>query len=137
TYFEAMPEFVASPRPAWAALLAYVGGGTTYPWDELARSVDRHRRAARVVRVVISDQDFCSNYHRPPDEAERDRGLQGAVACGRFVALITNGNARTRDALIARGAQWIDVAAADEFPAVARALADALYPPGGGSGSAV
>lgn len=129
-HFEAMPDFVQSPRPAWGALLSYVGGGTVFPWRELARSAKRWRRTARVVRVVISDADFCFNFRAPEDPTARDDGLAEAVEHGQVIALLDGGDAATLDAVRARGVTVVPVAGWGSLPALARGLAAALYPTG-------
>ncbi|MCB9529231.1 MAG: hypothetical protein H6701_12760 [Myxococcales bacterium] len=128
--YKAMPDFVQSPRPAYGALLSYVGGGTVFPWDELRRSVRRWRRVARVVRVIISDTDFSWNYQSPSDAAARDEGIDEAVRHGQLIALLDGGLPEVLDALRARGVQVVPVAGWDALPAIARALAGALFPAG-------
>lgn len=129
--FEAMPDFVASPRLARAALLGYVGGGTRYPWEELHRSVGKWGRRAHIARVVISDSDFCYNVRRPPDEAVRDAALDGACRTGRLIALLDGGDAQTLRELGQRGVEVVPTRGMDQIPALARALAEALFPPDG------
>jgi hypothetical protein len=128
--FEAMPDFVQSPRPAYGALLSYVGGGTVFPWGELRQSARRWRRAARVVRVIISDADFSYNYRQPGDVAARDEGIAEAVAHGQVVALLDGGEPTALDAVRAQGVEVVPVAGWDSLPAMARALAVALFPNG-------
>ncbi len=130
--YEAMPAFVASARPAYAALLSYVGGGTVFPWGELQASVERHRRTARVVRVVISDADFSYNYRRPgrAGEAGRDAAIDGALQHGQLVTLLDGGEPGALDELRRRGVEVVPVAGWHALPAIARALAAALFPDG-------
>lgn len=127
--FEAMDDFVASPRPARAALLAYVGGGTRFPWEELLRSARAHRRTAKVVRVVITDRDFCHNWRRPGDPAVRDEALDLCRESGGFVALIDNGEAAAHAQMRAAGVQVVEVEGWQTLPTIARALARALFEP--------
>lgn len=129
-HFEAMPDFVQSPRPAWGALLSYVGGGTVFPWRELHRSAQRWRRAARVVRVIISDADFSYNFRAPEDLAARDEGLATAVQHGQVVALLDGGDPATLDAVRARGVEVVPVSGWSSLPILARGLAAALFPEG-------
>lgn len=132
--FEAMPDFVQSPRPARAALLAYVGGGTTFPWAELLRSARRWRRAARVVRVVLTDRDFCHNWRRPGDVTTRDAAVEQATAHGQLVALIDHGEAAAHRQMRAAGVQVVEVEGWQTLPAIARALARSLFPAGDADG---
>lgn len=129
---EAMPAFVASPRPAYAALLSYIGGGTVFPWGELRESAERHRRAARVVRVVISDADFSYNYRRPgrAKEAGRDAAIDGALRSGQLVTLLDGGEPGALAELRERGVEVVPVKGWDALPTIARALAEALFPDG-------
>ncbi len=125
--FEAMDDFVQSPRPARAALLAYVGGGTEFPWGELLQSARRWRRAARVVRVVITDADFCHNWRRPGDVAVRDEAVALCRESGGFIALIDGGDPASQKQMRASGLQVVEVAGWQTLPTVARELAAALF----------
>jgi len=131
--FEAMPDFVQSPRPARAALLAYVGGGTRFPWAELLRSARRWRRAARVVRIVITDRDFCHNWRRPGSVPIRAEAIDLCRQSGGFVALIDNGDPATHRAMRAAGVRVVEVQGWETLATFARELARALFDRRGGS----
>lgn len=125
--FEAMDDFVQSPRLARAALLAYVGGGTVFPWGELLRSARRWRRTARVVRLVITDRDFCHNWRRPGDVAERDAAVELCRESGGLIALIDRGEPKAHREMRAAGLRVVEVEGWQTLPTVARDLARALF----------
>lgn len=132
TDFVAMDDFVQSPRPARAALLSYIGGGTRFPWRELQRSARATRRQARVVRLVITDADFCQNWRHPGWPEARREGVEQAVAGGGFIALIDRGDKGLYPEMRAEGVEVVPVEGWETVPAVARSLARALFPDGGG-----
>lgn len=133
----AMPDFVTSERHAHAGLLTYVGGGTRFPWDVVYRSHARWRRAAAIVRVVISDSDFLANYLAPdvvlPGFSSPDlvtAALAVATQTPNALVLLLQVPseapevARLRDA----GARVVTVGGWSDLPAVARDLVKLLFP---------
>lgn len=120
-----MPSFVRSAHPAELALLEYIGGGTDFPWDVVAESIKKHRRIARVRRIVISDGDFLINYANPTPPGDARAIVSEAAAAGGFTGLLNihSGHeqvaAAGMDVVIVR--DWTTVGEA------ARALADTLF----------
>ncbi|MCB9553241.1 MAG: hypothetical protein H6705_15450 [Myxococcales bacterium] len=111
----------ARGRPG-GALVLYVGGGTVFPWGELHRSARRWRRAARVVRVIISDADFSYNYQPPEDPPPATKGSpRRAVRHGQVVALSTAAIRRRSTPSARARVQVVPVAGWDALPAIARA----------------
>lgn len=122
----AMDSFTRSTRPAYEALVGYIGGGTWFPWDELARSLKAWKRVARVRRVVLSDWDFISNFegHEPA------AGLcRTAAEAGGFTALL-NVSAYYEERAKALREAGVEVVRVEDWSTVAevaRALSGALF----------
>lgn len=83
-----MDDFVRAPERAERALLEYIGGGTDFPWDELASSTAKWRRLARVRRVVISDGDFVANARAPTPAVDVDAVLGEAARAGGITGIL-------------------------------------------------
>jgi hypothetical protein len=115
-------------------LLYYAGGGTLFPFDLL----EKHARERRdVLRVVISDGDFLSNVQ---SEKNALTALAEGVAASRVFAALLHlhptqheGAAKLLGGLDPARFRLVPVADAAGLGAAARALADALIPPPGGS----
>jgi hypothetical protein len=105
-------------------LMHYIGGGTDFPFDVLAESVEENR-AARPVRVVITDTDFDHNYDRLP---EHGRIFAEAVRrSGPLVLLLHAFDTPAVKRYRQQGAQVALVEALEDFPAMAAGLGRALF----------
>jgi hypothetical protein len=108
-------------------LMHYVGAGTVFPFDLLARSV-RECRSAQPIRVLITDRDFDSNYDSLPQHATI---LAEAVRASPHFILLLHCPREERVALYKRlGAQVVPVPEMDDFPRMAAALSFALFSEG-------
>jgi hypothetical protein len=115
-------------------LMHYVGGGTRFPFEVLADSVQEQRGQAPT-RVVISDGDFVSNCAGQP------QGCYDAAWVGRVPGLLREASAASaplvlllhavaeQDAkpLRALGAQVVLVEDMEDFPKMAVKLSRALF----------
>ncbi len=120
-----MPGFVRAAEPAERALLEYIGGGTDFPWDELAASVSRWRRLARVRRVVISDSDFLHNFASPTPPCAAAELIAEAARAGGFTGLLNL--YQGAEPLLAAGMEVVIVKDWSDVGRAARSLADALF----------
>ncbi len=120
-----MKEFTKSAEPAQRALLEYIGGGTDFPWDELASSVARFRRIARVRRIVISDSDFLYNATSPTPTVDVARVIGDAARAGGLTGLLAIGGGA--DHLIDMGMEVVSVAGWTGIANAARSLGEALF----------
>jgi hypothetical protein len=120
-----MEGFARAARPAQRKLVEYIGGGTDFPWDELALSTARYRRVARVRRVVLSDGDFLANAESPNPEVDVPSVIAAAVTAGGFTGLLNIGGGAEK--LAAYGMEIVSVADWTSVGQAARALADALF----------
>jgi hypothetical protein len=130
-----MAAFSASAEPAYRALLEYIGGGTEFPLDVLEASVRRHRRRARVFRIVFSDADFLVNiFGTTPKAAEGQRARLATLARAaeggdRLVAMLacavqTDALERLRES----GVEVIEVPDRRKLFEAAEALGRRLFP---------
>lgn len=106
-----------------AFLVGYIGRGTCFPFGLLRESTRTH--AARPpTRVVISDQDFLSNFHSHVDNpgflAEAARGSRA------LVSLLHLAGGYPVEGLRAAGARVAIVRHLDDLPATAAQLASCL-----------
>lgn len=106
-------------------LMHYLGGGTVFPFDILARSV-AECAGDQPIRVVISDSDFDANCAASP----RHPAILGeAVAkSARFILLQHFPVAAEVRSYRTLGATVIEVHKMDDFPRLATELALALFP---------
>jgi hypothetical protein len=101
----------------------YVGGGTDFPFDLLRQSV-AECRGRQPIRVVISDSDFHSNYHAEQQNAGTFAEA-GAASPHLILMLHATGD---RDGHYQRaGAKVLTVEQLEDYPAMAAALAAALF----------
>jgi hypothetical protein len=104
-------------------LMHYVGGGTDFPFDLLRRSVTECG-ACQPIRVVISDADFHCNYEADPAHetvfAEAARAVPHPVL---MLHATGDPEGRYRRA----GAKVITIKELEDYPAMAAALATALF----------
>jgi len=130
----AMPEFSAAAAPAHRGLLKHIGRGTMFPFPDLAASIARHRRRARVFRVLLSDADFLHNVFQggkgAPETLEgRLAALGSAARAGdRFVALLVAGVAPAqRKQLEGTGIAVVALPSRDQLYDAAHALGRRLF----------
>jgi hypothetical protein len=127
--------YSGSPVPFWEwcrsevelsrFLMHYVGGGTEFPFDLLRKSVVECR-AAQPTRVIISDSDFHHNYDHTADRAAfADAGRASPHLILMLHATDDQGGRYAR-----AGARVITVKELEDYPAMAAALANALFEEG-------
>jgi hypothetical protein len=102
----------------------YVGAGTDFPFDLLARSL-AECGADQPTRVVISDSDFDANYAAAPANARVF--ADAARSPGRLILLLHGPDSPRRDPYRKAGASVVPVTELENYPATAAALADALF----------
>lgn len=105
-------------------LMHYVGGGTRFPFEVLARSV-AECAADQPIRVVISDSDFHHNYASNPENA----GVfaEAATRSARLILLLHQPNPDAAKVYTSAGATVITIAEMEDFPRMAADLAGALF----------
>jgi hypothetical protein len=104
-------------------LMHYVGGGTEFPFDLLRRSVSECP-SAQPIRVVITDGDFHNNYNKAPGAP--GAFAEAAGASPHFVLMLhATGDEGGRYGRA--GAKVITVEDLEDYPAMAAALAAALF----------
>jgi hypothetical protein len=105
-------------------LMQYIGGGTEFPFPVLRQSL-AECGADQPVRVVITDHDFNANYRARPDNA----GIVAeAVARSPHVVLMLHAPDPTwTEQYKATGARVVVVKEMGDYPAMAAALAGALF----------
>jgi hypothetical protein len=104
-------------------LMHYVGGGTEFPFDLLRSSVSECRDL-QPIRVVISDGDFHANYAAAPDRADV---FAEAVAASPHFVLMLHATGDVDGRYGRAGAKVVTVAELEDYPAMAAALAAALF----------
>jgi hypothetical protein len=114
-------EWCRSEREMSRFLMHYIGGGTRFPFDVLAESV-QSCGAEQPVRVVISDHDFDTN-HADDDKAG---ALADAAARSRPLVLLLHNSAR-HGVYRALGARVVPVDTMDDYPRMAAGLSRALF----------
>lgn len=120
-------QFCRSEKILSKFLMRYIGGGTSFPFDVLAESVESERHL-QPIRVVITDVDFDFNYDSRPENAAIVR--RAAERSPAFVLLL---HAPTRDRVRLyeqAGARVVPVRTLSDFPVMAAALAHSLFDPG-------
>jgi hypothetical protein len=104
-------------------LMHYVGGGTAFPFDLLGESVAACR-GRQPIRVVITDGDFHHNYN----EAAPNAGtFAEAAAVSPHLILMLHATGDIEGRYQRAGAKVITVAEMEDYPAMAAALAAALF----------
>lgn len=106
-------------------LMHYVGGGTAFPFDVLAASLEECR-GNQPVRVVITDLDFDANYRR--DLAHGRVFAEAVLASPRAVLLLHRPLPESVATYRSAGATVVEVPRMDDFPGVAADLSRALFP---------
>jgi hypothetical protein len=106
-------------------LMHYLGAGTIFPFEILARSV-AECGDDQPIRVVISDRDFDMNFNA----RERHRAIFGEAAAksARFILLQHFPDAARVRFYRGLGATVIEVHQMDDFPRLATELTLALFP---------
>ncbi|SIO65812.1 hypothetical protein SAMN05444166_7845 [Singulisphaera sp. GP187] len=106
-------------------LMHYIGGGTEFPFDVLAASLEECR-TNQPIRVIVTDPDFDANYAAAPEH-----GLIFAEAVrtsAQVVLLLHRPHPRAVAAYRSAGATVVEVPEMDDFPRMAADLARALFP---------
>jgi hypothetical protein len=103
-------------------LMHYIGGGTAFPFDLLRESV-AECRSAQPTRVVITDADFHHNYDRLPDSA----AFAEAARASPHLVLMLHATGDLAGRYARAGARVVTVKELEDYPAMAAALADALF----------
>ncbi|MEM9073379.1 MAG: DUF58 domain-containing protein [Myxococcota bacterium] len=124
-------EWTRSPTVLSEFLMNYVGGGTEFPFEVLAKSLDES--PAQPLRVIFSDQDFDMNV---TDYApESSQLLQTAAHAPGTILVLYSPNREMCRTYERWGLRVVPVWAEDEFPVVAANLARALFPVADGPGA--
>lgn len=105
-------------------LMRYIGGGTRFPFDVLAASVEESR-TEMPVRVIITDTDFDWNY----DEKRENASIfaRAAERSAPLVLLLLNPNKEHVRRYEQAGARVVAVRALSDFPRMAAELAFTLF----------
>jgi hypothetical protein len=109
-------------------LMHYVGGGTIFPFDVLQKSV-QECVGTQPIRVAITDTDFDRNYDSKPTHA--DLFKEAVAASPHFVLLLHNPDAKKTPRYTQAGARVVRVERMEDFPRMAGALSQALFPAAG------
>jgi len=120
-------QFCRSEKILSKFLMRYIGGGTSFPFDVLAESVESERNL-QPIRVVITDSDFDHNYDSSAGAAAIVK--RAAEKSPAFVLLL---HAPSRDRVRIyeqAGARVVPVRTLSDFPVMAAALAHSLFEPG-------
>ncbi len=123
---EKLWEFCRSESMISRFLMRYIGGGTSFPFEVLAKSVESERNL-QPIRVIITDTDFDYNYDSRPENAGIfKRAAENSPA---LVLLLHTPN-RDRVRLYEQaGARVVPVRMLSDFPVMAAALAHSLFDP--------
>ena len=105
-------------------LMHYVGAGTVFPFELLAKSTDECRDDAPI-RVVISDNDFIHNYNHHPEARSI---LISAIKNGDLILLLHRPDQADIDHYQSLGAKVIAIQDFNDFPKIATQLTRALFP---------
>lgn len=117
-------DFCRSERVLSKFLMRYIGGGTQFPFDVLAASVEETRHE-QPIRVIITDSDFDANY----DAHRQNAGIfaRAAERSPAFVLLLHAPNREKVRRYEQVGARVVAVRALLDFPRVAAELAFSLF----------
>jgi hypothetical protein len=134
-HVRALEDFTAELRIADRALLEYFGGGTQFPFEELAASLARWRSAGGIERVVLTDLDFVLNVQHAQDVAAVRSTLTAAATPPSRLTAILNVGRTTRDELRAMlppglrgtGVRLLPIADWQQLHGVAAALGRAFF----------
>lgn len=108
-------------------LMRYIGGGTDFPFDILAASVESERNA-QPIRVIITDSDFDWNYDSRPEHAHIFK--RAAERSAALVLLLHAPKPERVRKYEQVGARVVAVRRLSDFPVMAAALAHSLFDPG-------
>lgn len=120
-------EFCRSETILSRFLMKYIGGGTDFPFEVLAASVESERNL-QPIRVIITDDDFDRNF----DARSENSGIFKRAA-ERSPALVLLLHAPSKDRIRQYeqlGARVVPVRALADFPVMAAALSHSLFDPG-------
>lgn len=120
-------EFCRSETILSKFLMRYIGGGTEFPFDVLAASVEE-QRDLQPIRVIITDTDFDANYDKRP---ENKTIFKRAAERSPALVLLLHAPRRERVRIYEQlGARVVAVRTLADFPRMAAALAHSLFDPG-------
>jgi len=108
-------------------LMRYIGGGTEFPFEVLAASVESERHL-QPIRVIITDTDFDMNYSSKPENAQIFK--RAAERSAALVLLLHQPNRERVRQYEQVGARVVGVRTLSDFPIMAAALAHSLFDPG-------
>jgi len=106
-------------------LMHYVGGGTDFPFELLRKSCDECGRD-QPIRVIISDQDFDSNYES--DAGNRGVFVSAATRSPQFVLLLHRPDPGRCKFYRDMGATVVEIDKLSDFPRLTAALTHSLFP---------
>jgi hypothetical protein len=107
--------------------MRYIGGGTDFPFDVLAASVESERNL-QPIRVIITDSDFDANYDSRSEHAHIFK--RAAERSPALVLLLHAPNRERIRRYSEAGARVVAVQKLSDFPIMAAALAHSLFDPG-------
>ena len=121
-------EFCRSETILSKFLMRYIGGGTEFPFDVLAASVEE-QRDLQPIRVIITDTDFDANFDK---RSEHKTTFKRAAERSPVFALLLHAPRRERVRIYEDlGARVVAVRTLSDFPLMASALAHSLFDPAG------
>lgn len=126
TTHEKLWEFCRSETILSRFLMRYIGGGTDFPFDVLAASVESERNL-QPIRVIITDTDFDMNYDARAQNAQIFK--RAAERSAALVLLLHNPHRDRVRQYEQAGARVVAVRALADFPIMAAALAHSLFDP--------
>lgn len=124
---EKLWEFCRSEAILSRFLMRYIGGGTQFPFEVLAASVESERNL-QPIRVIITDTDFDANYDSRPENAVIFK--RAAERSPALVLLLHTPNRDRVRKYEQAGARVVAVRTLSDFPVMAAALAHSLFDPG-------
>jgi hypothetical protein len=120
-------EFCRSESILSRFLMRYIGGGTDFPFDVLAASVESERNL-QPIRVIITDSDFDANYDSRSEHAHIFK--RAAERSPALVLLLHAPNRERIRRYSEVGVRVVAVQKLSDFPIMAAALAHSLFDPG-------
>lgn len=106
-------------------LMHYIGGGTDFPFQLLARSCEECS-PDNPIRIVISDSDFDQNFEAHPDN--RGIFISAAENSAHWILLLHRPGPERVQLYKALGADIISIDEMKDFPRLATRLSQALFP---------
>ncbi len=119
-------DYCRSERVLSRFLMRYIGGGTSFPFDVLAASIEE-QRDEQPIRVVITDSDFDANYDQDPQNAAIV--ARAAERSPAFVLLLHAPRHENLRRYEEAGARVVAVHALLDFPRLAAELSVSLFEP--------